>query len=609
MGRWIRRIALGIAGLAALVLGAAAAFVLTFDAADYKAEIAGAFEAATGRKLHFGGKVEANILTLRPAITLHDSSLLNPPGFSRPALATARRLHLIVRLRPLLGRKLAIVRMEIEGGDVLFEMNGQGERNWRQKGEAPPALTAIPPPVNVPGMRIGAGQTVAGLTVDRLHFKDVRIGYLHGPTKLESSMLLDDGTVAIPTHDAPMRVALAGRFQGAKVEAAGIVGSIGALLAPRPGAGFPVALKAAFGRSRLDIDLTADLAARVPKAEGRVTAEHLDLDELAPPAAPGAGRGADRGDGRLLSAAPLPLGVLNAFDAAGEVSVASLVLRRQRFTGVSARIDLKGGDLAAKSLGFTLAGARVSGELRINAADAVPAVSVRATGSGVRLREVTQLLFERATISANMTFTVAVAGRGRSLREIAASLNGPVVIALGPGPIDAGVLDFLSKDIFSIHRREPLSLVCALARFDFARGTGSTRRIVIDTTRATAYGSGWVSLASETLDLAFAPTTKGKSLASVAAIVPVRVHGPILRPSAAPDLSRTPEEVVKSVLGVVDLPGEIASSIFGRPSQAQRGAGCGGEPSATPASRGPQKETPGILDRGGDALKKLNPFR
>ena len=604
MGRWIKRIALGIAGLAVLALAAAATFVLTFDAADYKAEIAGAFEAATGRKLHFGGRIESNILTLQPAITLHDASLLNPPGFSRPALATAKRLHLIVRLRPLLGRRIAIVRMEIEGGDVLFEMNEKGERNWRHKAEAPATLTAIPPPVNVPGVRIGVGQTVAGLTVDRLHLKDVKIGYRHGPTKLESSVLLDAGTIAIPTQDKPMSVALTGRFQDAKVETAGTVGSIGALLAPRPGAGFPVALKAAFGRSRLDIALTADLSARVPRAEGRITAEHLDLDELGPPGAPGAGRG----DGRLFSAAPLPLGILNAFDASGEVSIASLVLRRQRFAGVSAKIELKGGDLAASSFGFTLAGARVSGELRVNAASAVPAVSVRATGSGVHLREVTQLLFERATISSNMAFTVNVNGRGRSMREIASTLNGPVVIALGPGPIHTNFLDFLSKDIFSLHRADQLSLVCALARFDFARGTGSTRRVVIDTTRATAYGSGWVSLGSETLDLSFAPTTKGKSLASVAAIVPVRVHGPILRPSATPDLSRTPEEVVKSVLGVVELPGEIVNSIFGRPSQAQRGAGCGGEPSAAPASR-PGARDPGILDRGGDVLKKLNPFR
>jgi uncharacterized protein involved in outer membrane biogenesis len=588
-----------------LALGAAAILVLTFDAADYKHEIAGAFEGATGRKLHFGGRIESNILTLQPAITLHDASLLNPPGFSRPALASAKRMHLIVRLRPLLQRKLAIVRLEIEGGDVLFEMNEKGERNWRHKPDSPPTLTAILPPVNVPGVKVGTALPVAGLTVDRLVLKDVKVAYLHGPTKLESAVHLDEVAVTIPAVDKPVSVSLAGTYQGAKIDTAGTVGSIGALLQPHAGTGFPIALKVAFGRSELEVDVKADLTGKLPAAAGRITAKLLDLDALSPPAAPGRGTG----DGRLFSAAPLPLGILGAFDATGEISIETLVLRRQRLSGVSAKIALKGGDLVASSFGFTLAGARVSGELRVNAASAVPAVSLRATGSGVRLREVTQLLFEQATISSNMTFTLNVYGRGRSMREIAASLSGPVVVALGPGPINTSVLDFLSKDIFSIHRREALSLVCALARFDFARGTGTTKRIVIDTTRATAYGSGWVSLGSETLDLAFAPTTKGKSLASVAAIVPVRVHGPILKPSATPDLSRTPEEVVKSVIGVVELPGEIVSSIFGRPSQAQRGAGCGGEPAAAPANRGAQKESPGILDRGGDVLKKLNPVR
>jgi uncharacterized protein involved in outer membrane biogenesis len=601
MGRWIKRIVLGIAGLVVLALGAAAAFVLTFDAADYKQEIAGAFEAATGRQLHFGGKIESNILMLRPAITLHDASLLNPPGFSRPALASAKRMHLIVRLRPLLQRKIAIVRLELEGGDVLFEMNGKGERNWRQKAETPPTIAAIPP-VNVPGVRIGAGQQIAGLTVDRLHLKDVRIAYLHVPTKLESGVHLDEATIVIPSENKPMTVALAGAYQGAKVDTSGTVGSLGDLLSPRPGANFPLALKIAFGRSQIEVDVKADLTARVPTARGRVTAKQLDLDELNPPS----GRAAAPGDGRLFSAAPLPLGILNAFDAIGEISIETMLLRRQRFSGVAAKIALKGGDLAVTSFGFTLAGARIAGELRIDAASEVPAVSVRATGSGIRLREVTQVLFERATIGSNATFTLNVSGRGRSMREIAGSLTGPVVIALGPGPINTSVLDFLSKDIFSMHRADQLSLACALARFDFARGIGSSRRIVIDTTRATAYGSGWVSLGSETLDITFAPTTKGKSLASVAAIVPVRVHGPIARPSAAPDLSKTPEEVVKSVLGVVDLPGEIVTSIFGRSSQPQRAAGCGGDPTAATPTRGPQN--PGILDRGGDMLKKLNPF-
>jgi uncharacterized protein involved in outer membrane biogenesis len=603
MGRWIKRIAIGLAGLVVLVLGAAATFVLTFDAADYKQEIAAAFESATGRQVHFGGKIESSIFTLQPAITLNDASLLNPPGFSRPALASAKRVHLILRLRPLLQRKLAIVRLELEGGDVLFEMNEKGERNWRQKPGTPPSLTAIPPPVNVPGVKIGTGQQIAGLTVDRLLLKDVKIAYLHGPTKLESSVQLDEVTVAIPAVDKPIAVTMDTTYQGAKVHAAGTVGSLGELLAPRAGSNFPLALKVAFGRSQLEIDLKADLTAGLPTAAGRVTAKQIDLDELNPPA----GRGAAPGDGRLFSAKPLPLGILNAFDASGEISVETLILRRQTFSGVAAKIALKSGDLAATSFGLTLAGARISGELRVNAASAVPSVSVRASATGVRLREVTQVLFEKATMSSNMTFTVNVSGRGRSMREIAAGLNGPVVVALGPGPINADVLGFLSKDIFSIHRSDQLSLICALARFDFARGTGSSRRIVIDTTRATAYGSGWVSLASETVDMTFAPTTKGKSLASVAAIVPVRVHGPIVKPNATPDLTRTPEEVAKSVLGVVELPGEIVSSLFGRSSQATRTAGCGGDASTGPA-RGAQKEQPGILERGGSVLKKLNPF-
>ncbi len=603
MGRWIRRIALGIAGLLILALGAAATFVLTFDAADYKQEIAAAFESTTGRKLHFGGKIESNILTLRPAITLHDASLLNPPGFSRPALATAKRMHLILRVRPLLERKLAIIRLDVEGGDILFETNEKGERNWRQKAETSPNIVVVPPPVTVPGVRVGLGQSVAGLTVDRLQISDVNVTYLHQPTKLESSMHLDEATITVPAIDKPMTVALVGKYQGVKVETAGTVGTVGDLIAPRAGTGFPLALKVAFGRSKLDIAVTADLSARLPTAQGRITAQEIDLDELDPAAV----RAAVPADGRLFSAAPLQLGILNAFDASGEVSIASLLFRRQRLAGVSAKIVLKGGDLAAAPFSFTLAGARIEGELRVNAASETPAVSVRATGSGVQLREVTRVLFDRATISSNMTFTLNVNGRGRSMREIAASLNGPVVIALGPGPINTSVLDFLSKDIFSVARGDSLSLICALARFDFARGTGSSRRIVIDTTRATAYGSGWVSLGSETLDLAFAPTTKGKSLASVAAIVPVRVHGPILRPSATPDLTRTPEEVVKSVLGVVELPGEIVTSIFGRSSQAQRAAGCGGDPAASPGNRPAQQ--PGIIDRGGDVLKKLNPFR
>lgn len=599
MRRWILRIAFGFAGLVLLAVAAAATFVLTFDAEDYKKEIAEAVEASTGHKLHFAGKIEASILTLQPAIRLNGVALLNPPGFSRANFASAKRVDLILRLRPLLQRRLAIVRLEVQGADLLFETNEKGERNWVPSSGAP-KLTAIPAPTDAAG-EIGTARTIAGLTVDRFILKSARIAYLHGTTKLETAVTLDEVGITLPALDKPIELAVAGAYDGTRIETSGTVGSLAQFMAPAPGAGFPVALRIAFGRSRADIDLKLDLTAKLPSATGTVSAKTIDLDELAPPGrAPAA-----RGDGRLFSAAPLQVGLLNAFEAKAEIAIERLVVKRQTLSGLAARVAVKGGTLEAAPFAFTLAGARIEGDLRVAAGSAVPAVAVKARGTGIRLREVTQLLFERATMSSNMTFTADVRGQGRSMREIASSLAGPVIVALGPGPINTSVLDFLSKDIFSIARRDQLALICGLARFDFARGVGASRRIVVDTTRATAYGAGWVSLGAETLDITFVPSTKGKSLASVAAIVPVRVHGALRRPSATPDLSRTPEEVAKSILGVVELPGEILGSILGsRTAGSRRVAGCGGAPAA--ATRGNNE---GLLDRGGDVLKRINPFR
>ncbi|MGH7003600.1 MAG: AsmA family protein [Alphaproteobacteria bacterium] len=425
MGRWIRRIALGLGALVFLAVAAAATFVLTFDADDYRQEIADAVEAATGRKLHFGGKLESSILTLRPAITLHDAALLNPPGFSRAEFAKAKRVHLILRLRPLLQRRLAIVRLEVEGADVLLETNDKGERNWRQRSEGP-GLTPAPIPIPVPGVRIGAGQDIVGLTVDRLSLENARVAYLHAPTKLESQIHFDEVRIVIPSATHPIELAAAGTYQGATIKTVGRVGSLDALLNPRPGPNFPVALKIAFGRSELEIDLKTDPGANVPVTEGTVTAKMIDLDELDPPGA-GAATPSDR---RLFSATPLPLAFLNAFDAKGEVNIELLVLRRQRLSGVAAKIVLKDGELTMAPFAFTMAGARVQGDIRVSANSAVPAVALKANGTGVRLREVTQLLFERATLSSSLAFSVNVTGRGHSLREIASGLNGAVIVAL-----------------------------------------------------------------------------------------------------------------------------------------------------------------------------------
>ncbi len=598
MRKWLLRGALAVVALVVLAFGAAAAFLLTFDPAAYRAEIAEAIESVTGRKVEFAGRIDSSIVRLRPEITLHDVALINPAWASRPHMASAKRVHVVLRLRPLFDRQIAVLRLDIEGLDVLLETSATGERNWTLR--APIRRGAVPADRQAP-----PGEALPELKADRVILRDARIGYRHGASKLETAATLEHVEAKFAAIDRPIDLAMTAHYEGTRVTTEGTIGALGDLLLPQPGINYPIDLKILFGKSEVDIKLRADLTVRTPAVSGTVTAKTLDLDALrgaAPPAA-------RPGDGRMFSAAPLPLGLLGAFDATGDIRIETLVASRQRMEGVQAKIALKGGDLAAAPFAFTLGGARIQGTLRVDTASEVPAVALKASGNGIRLREVTQLLFDRATLSASLALSVDVTARGRSMRELAAGLNGPVVIVLGPGAIDASALEFLSKDVFSILRADQLALTCGLARFDFARGVGSSRRIVIDTTRATAYGRGWVSLATETLDITFAPTTKGKSLASVAALVPVRVHGALRRPQVSPDLSRTPEELVKAIAGIVEVPGQIFGSLFGDRPGGQRNVGCGTPAGDTrtgpPAPR--RGDDKGLLDRSGDLFRRILP--
>jgi hypothetical protein len=70
--------------------------------------------------------------------------------------------------------------------------------------------------------------------------------------------------------DKPIKLRVEGTYQGTTIKTEATLGSLDNLLRPRTGAHFPVALKVAFGRSELEIDVKADLTAKVPTAQGRV---------------------------------------------------------------------------------------------------------------------------------------------------------------------------------------------------------------------------------------------------------------------------------------------------------------------------------------------------
>src|SRR5712672_1048257 len=109
--RAARIVAIGLVTVA-LLLVAAVAYVLSIDFDRYRPLLAERVKAATGRDFVIAGRLDL-ALSLTPTLTVRNVRLANPPGFSRPDMATIAKLEAQVALWPLLSRRVEIKRFDL----------------------------------------------------------------------------------------------------------------------------------------------------------------------------------------------------------------------------------------------------------------------------------------------------------------------------------------------------------------------------------------------------------------------------------------------------------------------------------------------------------------
>jgi uncharacterized protein involved in outer membrane biogenesis len=128
-GRLIRIVARSVGGVIMLAIAGIAVIVATFDPNSRKPQIIAAVEEATGRELTIGGRIGLSFLP-QPTLQVSDVALSNPPGFSRPDMATLQGLELRLALLPLLSREIRIDELVLRQPDILLETNAKGQANW-----------------------------------------------------------------------------------------------------------------------------------------------------------------------------------------------------------------------------------------------------------------------------------------------------------------------------------------------------------------------------------------------------------------------------------------------------------------------------------------------
>jgi AsmA protein len=128
-----------------LVLGVLA-LLLFVDPNKYRGDIQQAVQQHLGRQLTIQGKIELKILPFL-AVALHDVQLGNPPGFGTQPFATVRSASVGVKLLPLLGKRIEVRRIAIDGLSATLISRGE-TNNWQDltesKQPAPPPQQAAP---------------------------------------------------------------------------------------------------------------------------------------------------------------------------------------------------------------------------------------------------------------------------------------------------------------------------------------------------------------------------------------------------------------------------------------------------------------------------------
>jgi len=274
------------------------------------------------------------------------------------------------------------------------------------------------------------------------------------------------------------------------------------------------------------------------------------------------------GNGRLFSDAPLPLDGLNAVDAVVSYKAASFKAPKLDAQNVALTLTLKDGVLNAAPFALDVAGGHVGGTVALNGKARTLAAKLDASkidlSAYLKQNEVTDII----TTGAPTDLAVDVSGKGASLHQLMAGLDGKVILKVGEGELKEDYMkSFLPRlaDAVGVLGKATAKtkLYCVVSGLDIKAGVVTPKSLLAETGRISLTGQGDVNLGTEQLALLLVPSSRDTSLA--AALPPVRVRGPLTDPSFSPDPAALAKSVIGTAAGIAVLgPLAILSPALGK---------------------------------------------
>jgi hypothetical protein len=230
----MKKIIIGLVVLVVVVIGGAAIAISLVDVNQYKGMIAEEAKKATGRDLTLDGDLKLNI-SFTPSVSVNGVTFANADWGSRKEMVKLERFEAELQLIPLIFGDIQVNRLVLVGLDVVAETNAQGVGNWVFDTGAPAQPAAAP-------KAEGESGAFKLPVVRQVHLENIKITYKDGQKGETIDLALDSLEASADSATSPLKIKVAGSYNGVAYNAAGQVGSIQTML---DGGKFPIELEAA----------------------------------------------------------------------------------------------------------------------------------------------------------------------------------------------------------------------------------------------------------------------------------------------------------------------------------------------------------------------------
>ncbi|MBI1275544.1 AsmA family protein [bacterium] len=529
-------------------------------------------------------------------IRLGDVKIANADWASSPSIFEAERIELVIRLPSLLKGKLVIPEFVAIRPVIALEKNEKGQSNWdltqnpealaakaplpEERGEIPlfgrlyieeGKLTYIDKPghistnVDISTVRgksdgeeenisvAGKGEyqkqpfslSMRGASLLQLRNNDtpypfnlkIGVGKTHAEVK---------GTVQDPIKLEKLDITLL--LKGAN--AADLYTLTGIALPPTP----PYEVKGhlvreadywnfspfsgRLGSSDLHGSVTWHPEQKPPYFQGEFLSENLDMNDLA------GFVGADKkpvDETRVIPDTPLDISRLAAMNA-DVVFRGKHVKAPDLLDDFYMNLSLKDKVLTVKPVSFGMAGGSIDANLIIDAnrqpLDTKMDVNFRRLSLTKLFAPLAKRYGEKNVSAGYLGGKAKLEGKGKSLRDMLATSNGNIGMAMEGGELSRLLLELVGLDIFKsaqllVTGDKPVPISCLVGDFGVTDGIMKTREFLVDTKVTNIRGEGQINLKDEGLNMRLVVYPKDATL--ISARSPINVTGTLKKPTVGVD--------------------------------------------------------------------------